>query len=347
MEGGVVLRTDLGPQTEMGPAVTARNVDARTDRCDVFRAAAPNVDRVDFAQLRGVAVDEVVLLLHLFVGCAHFVVRGFDELFAEAELELRIVEIAPRGEGGRVEGPQEVRNFVFHDVASVAEVVAVEVGLDAQFVARAEDVGVVHREHGAALAVESGVGTDGPAVAGVDHDVDDRRVQRIGHYFQFGVGDVGARAEQLFVAHQNLRVYLVARTEQEVAADHAVAREHVDVVARAFEPVAVGREDLFACNGDFADGLACIGLEEAVFVEHAPVVRRVEYGADEKHLVEQARHGPAARFGGDAVVETPVALGPLEDGRVRRVASGPAECGYAFERVEPDARNGDAKRIGM
>ena len=123
------------------------------------------------------------------------------------------------------------------------------------------------------------------------------------------VGDVGPRAEQLLVAHDQLRVDLVARLEEQVAADDPVARQHVYLVARTFEPVAVGVEGMLTLDGDVAHGFSRIGFQQAAFVQYAAAECGVQHGLYEKHSVEHARHGAAVGLGLDAVVQPLIAFG--------------------------------------
>ena len=132
-----------------------------------------------------------------------------------------------------------------------------------------------------------------------------------------GVGDVAPRTQQLCVAHQQLRVERVAGAEEQVAADHPLAGHDVRLVARALEPVVVA-EDRFAHDLHPPDDPPGIGFEQPVGVEHAPLAGRVAHGT-EQHAVHQARHGPAAGFGTDAVVEPLVALGGPGYQRIRFV----------------------------
>jgi hypothetical protein len=64
------------------------------------------------------------------------------------------------------------------------------------------------------------------------------RVERVGYDDHLGIGDVGARTQQLLVAHDQLGIELVARLEQQVAPDNPFAGQHVGFVACALEPVA-------------------------------------------------------------------------------------------------------------
>ncbi len=153
----------------------------------------------------------------------------------------------------------------------------------------------------------SSVDRDGPAVARGDGQVDARRVERVGQHRDVDIGNVAARADQLFVAHDQLRIERVARFEKQVAADDALAGEAVGLVGGAFEPVAPGVEDLPAVDGDFTDGFPGVGLQQAAFVGHPAAHGGIEDGFHEKHLVEHARHGAAVGFRLDAVVEPLVA----------------------------------------
>ena len=92
--------------------------------------------------------------------------------------------------------------------------------------------------------MERSVYGDGPAVARLYGEVYLCGVERVGLYGDVHVGDVAARAQQLLVAHDELRVEGIARAEEQVAADDPLAGQHVGVVAGAFEPVAVFVEDL-------------------------------------------------------------------------------------------------------
>ena len=122
------------------------------------------------------------------------------------------------------------------------------------------------------------------------------------------LGDVRARAQQLLVAHDELRVEAVAGAEEQVAADDPLTGEEVEAVARAFEPVAAGGEDLFALDDDVADGLACVAGELAAFVADALVPGGVGFGVCREPAVEHARHGVAVALGAETVVEAAVAL---------------------------------------
>ena len=133
------------------------------------------------------------------------------------------------------------------------------------------------------------------------------RVHRVGEHRDVDVRDVVARADQLLVAHDELRVELVARAEQQVAPDDAVAGEHVGFVGHAFEPVAAGVENLLAFDGDVADGFPGVGFQQAALVGDAAAHRGVEHGFYEEHSVKHARHGAPAGFRLDAVVEALVA----------------------------------------
>ena len=153
----------------------------------------------------------------------------------------------------------------------------------------------------------SSVDGDGPAVARGDQEVHACRVRRVGEHRDVDVRDVVARADQLFVAHDELRVEFVSGAEQQVAPDDAVAGEHVGLVGRTFEPVAAGIENLLAFDGDVADCFSGVGFQQAAFIGHAAAHRGVEYGFYEEHPVKHARHGAPAGFRLDAVVETLVA----------------------------------------
>ena len=150
--------------------------------------------------------------------------------------------------------------------------------------------------------MDGAVDADRPAVTGAYDHIDACRIQRIGHQGDIDVGDVGARAEQLLVAHDQLRVDLVARLEEQVAADDPVARQHVYLVARTFEPVAVGVEGMLTLDGDVAHGFSRIGFQQAAFVQYAAAECGVQHGLYEKHSVEHARHGAAVSLGLDAVI---------------------------------------------
>ena len=111
------------------------------------------------------------------------------------------------------------------------------------------------------------------AVACRDEEIDARGVQRVGQHGYVHVGDVAARAQQLFVPHDELRIESVARAEEQVAPDHPVARQVVEFVARAFQPVAAVVEHLPPFDGDVADRLACIGGQQQALVGDAAVRR--------------------------------------------------------------------------
>lgn len=235
---GVVVGRDGRAAAEPGIAVTARQEDARFDGADVVRLAAPYVEVADFHEQRGVEVYHVAFRFYVAVREADLVVRRPDELLAQPEVQFRVVEVAAGREVGRVECPQHVGDFVFHDVAAVGEIPAAEIGLDFQGVARAENVGVRKPDHGAPFAVYACVDADRPAVARADDHVHARRIERVGYDDHLGIGDVGARTQQLLVAHDQLGIELVARLEQQVAPDNPFAGQHVGFVACALEPVA-------------------------------------------------------------------------------------------------------------
>ena len=172
--------------------------------------------------------------------------------------------------------------------------------------------------------MEAGVDADGPAVARMDDDVDARRVERVGANLQLGVRHVAARAQQLLVADQLLGIERVARSEEQVAAQHPFAREDVEVVAGPFEPVAVGVEYLVAFDGDRTDGPSLVGEEALAFVLDRAAAGGVDAAAGEEESVEHAGHGPAAGFRADAVVE---AFGPLRGGGAHAGRVGRKELG--------------------
>ena len=205
-----------------------------------------------------------------------------------------------------------------------------EVGHKFEFVARSEDVGVGKPHHRPALGMPSSVDGDGPAVARGDQEVHACRVHRVGEHRDVDVRDVVARADQLLVAHDELRVELVARAEQQVAPDDAVAGEHVGFVGHAFEPVAAGVENLLAFDGDVADGFPGVGFQQAALVGDAAAHRGVEHGFYEEHPVKHARHGAPAGFRLDAVVEALVArrcIGIRHAGTVGREPVGGVRAG--------------------
>jgi len=273
------------------------------------RVASPGVEVALLDEQRRVRLDHVAFGLVVAVGEAQFVVRAFEELLAHSQFERRVVEIASGGEFGGVEGSQQVRDFVFEHVAAVGEVRTAEVGHEFQTVARAEDVGVGEPDHRPPFGVQGAVGRNGPTVACRDEEIDARGVQRVGQHGYVHVGDVAARAQQLFVPHDELRIESVARAEEQVAPDHPVARQVVEFVARAFQPVAAVVEHLPPFDGDVADRLACVGGQQQALVGDAAVRGGVQHGPHEKHLVEQVRHAAAFGFRTDAVVETGVARG--------------------------------------
>ena len=303
VQNGVVVGAYRGPFAHAAVVVAPRDVEARPERGYEVRVAAPGVEVALLDQQRRVLLDHVAFFADVAVGQADLVVGRSQELLAEPEAERRVVEVAPAGEVGRVEGSQHVGNLVFDQVAAVGEVLAVEVGVDAQQVARAEDVGVVDPDGRAPFGVEPAVDADGPAVARGDGDVHAGRVHGVGDHADVDIGEVGARAEQLFVADDRLGVELLAGAEEQVAADDPFARQHVRLVGRAFEPVAVGVEDRAAVDRDFADRLAGKGFEQHALVDGLPRCRRVEHGTHEEHAVEHAGHAAARGFRLDAVVE--------------------------------------------
>ena len=131
-------------------------------------------------------------------------------------------------------------------------------------------------------------------------------------------------------SHDELRVELVARAEQQVAPDDAVAGEHVGFVGHAFEPVAAGVENLLAFDGDVADGFPGVGFQQAALVGDAAAHRGVEHGFYEEHPVKHARHGAPAGFRLDAVVEALVArrcVGIRHAGAVGREPVGGVRAG--------------------
>ncbi len=318
----------LGAEADARVVVARREEEARPRGAEVARVATPQVEVAGLDQQLRVGLDEAVLRLDVAVGDAHLVVGGAEELLAQPQAELRVVEVAPGRKVGREEAPQQVGELVFEDVAPVGEVAAVEVGLHAEEVARAQQVGVVEPHHGAPLAVQRAVDGDRPAVACADREVDAHGVERVAPHLDVDVGEVGARAQQLLVAHDQLGVEPIARPEEQVAADDPLAREDVDAVAGPLEPVAARPEDGGADDADLAHGGAGEALERAALVDDAPR-ERVDDRAAEEHAIEQARHGAAAGLGADAVVEASVALagGDVEDDwRVRTVSSSGWEC---------------------
>ncbi len=342
VEEGVVRGRHLGAPAVARTEVTPREEDARCDGGQVARASDPCVDRLHAHQPRGVAIDEVALLLQAVVLRADFVVGGADELLVQPHAQLRFVEVAARREVRRVECSQQVGDLVLDDAPAESEVAAIEIGVQLQFVARAEDVGVVDSEHRVSAPPERGVGTDGPAVARAHHDVYHGGVLRIGYQLDGRIGEVVARAQQLLVADQERGVHTVAGAEQQVAPHDPLVRERMGVVARAFEPVAVRIEDLCPSDVDASHGAARIGRVEAALVDHASAGRGVDRGAPEEELVEHARHGPAAALGLDAVVESEVVFAQDVDAVLRSVASGQtlraSVCGaYAVEVGQPRA----------
>ena len=304
----VVSLRHVGTERVARETVTRREEDARTDRTNVARTPSPDVEALRLGQVGGVAVDQIILRLDVVVGDAQFVVGRQDELLAYADAQLAVVEIAARRKVGLVERPQEVGDVVRDDVASVAEIVAAEIGRNAQAVARAEDVGVGETDHRPALAVQRRIGADRPAVARTQRDHHARRVERIRCQLHRRIRDIGARTEQLEVAHQQLRSDRIPGFEEQVAPQHPLARHHVQFVARAFEPVAVGGEHRILRDDHLADPPAGVTFELPALVQHPSVGCRIEYGVDEEHPVEQTRYGTARRLRTDTVVETLVAL---------------------------------------
>lgn len=321
MQCRVIVGRDGRAAAEPGIAVTARQEDARVYGADVARFAAPYVEVADFHEQRGVEVDHVAFRFYVAVREADLVVRRPDELLAQPEVQLRVVEVPACREVGRVECPQHVGYFVFHDVAAVGEIPAAEIGLEFQGVARAENVGVRKPDHGAPFAVYACVDADRPAVARADDHIHTGRIERVGYDDHLGIGDVGARAQQLLVADDQLGIELVARLEQQVAPDNPFAGQHVGLVACALEPVAARVERHHALDGDVAYGFPGIRFQQPAFVQYAPVHRRIEYGFDEEHPVKHARDCAAVGFGLYAVVEALVAL---RGRRVQAVGGEPA-----------------------
>ena len=84
-----------------------------------MRVAAPDVEVALLHQQRRVLFDHVALGFDVAVCKAYLVVRGFEELFAQPHVERRVVEVAPSADLGGVEGPEQVGDFVFDDVAAV------------------------------------------------------------------------------------------------------------------------------------------------------------------------------------------------------------------------------------
>ena len=330
VQRGVVVRGYEGPAAHAPVVVASREINARFDPAQVVRVAAPDVEVALLHQQRRVLFDHVALGFDVAVCKAYLVVRRFEELFAQPHVERRVVEVAPSADLGGVEGPEQVGDFVFDHVAAVGEVLAAEVGHKFEFVARSEDVGVGKPHHRPALGMPSSVDGDGPAVARGDQEVHACRVHRVGEHRDVDVRDVVARADQLLVAHDELRVELVARAEQQVAPDDAVAGEHVGFVGHAFEPVAAGVENLLAFDGDVADGFPGVGFQQAALVGDAAAHRGVEHGFYEEHPVKHARHGAPAGFRLDAVVEALVArrcIGIRHAGTVGREPVGGVRAG--------------------
>ena len=307
VQRGVVVRGHEGSAAHAPVVVASREVSARSDPAQVVRVTAPDVEVALLHQQRRVLFDHVALGFDVAVRESYLVVRRFEEVLAHAEVERRVVEVASGAEFGGVEGTEQVGDFVFDHVAAVGEVLAAEVGHEFEFVARPEDVGVGKPHHRPAFGMPSSVDGDGPAVARGDQEVHACRVRRVGEHRDVDVRDVVARADQLFVAHDELRVEFVSGAEQQVAPDDAVAGEHVGLVGRAFEPVAAGIENLLAFDGDVADCFSGVGFQQAAFIGHAAAHRGVEHGFYEEHPVKHARHGAPAGFRLDAVVETLVA----------------------------------------
>ena len=257
------MRSHQRPPADAAVVVASREVDARTDPPQVAGIAAPGVEVPLLDQQRGVLLDHVAFGFDVAVREADLVVGGLDEFLAQPHVERRVVEVAPGGELRGVEAPQYVGDFVFDHVAAVGEVLAAEVGHEFELVAPAEDVGVGESDHRPAFGIPSSVNRDGPAVARGDGQVDARRVEGVGQHRDVDVGDVAARADQLFVAHDQFRIERVARFEKQVAADDTFAGEAVGLVGGAFEPVASGVEDLPAVDGDFRSRVAAGGFRRS------------------------------------------------------------------------------------
>ena len=277
VERGVEVGGHLGAEADARVVVARREEEARPRGAEVARVAAPQVEVAGLDQQLRVGLDEAVLRLDVAVGDAHLVVGGAEELLAQPQAELRVVEVAPGRKVGREEAPQQVGELVFEDVAPVGEVAAVEVGLHAEEVARAQQVGVVEPHHGAPLAVQRAVDGDRPAVARADREVDAHGVERVAPHLDVDVGEVGARAQQLLVAAG-------LGADAVVEASVALAGGDVEIVARHGGRLARAH-----------------GVEQRVGVPHGRV-RRVQPARDEqgeKHREEQAErtvHGCGGVF---------------------------------------------------
>ena len=127
------------------------------------------------------------------------VVRRSDELFFEFSSVVGVVESFAGDDAPFDEAAQDIRVLVFEQVAAVAPVFPIEIGLDAQLVPPPQNVVVVEFEIGVPVALRIQVDADRPAIAGRDDQVYDRRVRRRGDYADVCVGDVAARADQLAV----------------------------------------------------------------------------------------------------------------------------------------------------
>ena len=305
---GVVLRSDFGAQGGPAVIVTSGEVCARLDGAQIAGVSGPGVEVPDLDEQRGVLLDHVAFVLDVVVGESDFVVGRFEELLPESDVEQRAVKVASGIELCGIEAPQYVRDLVFDHVSAVGEVPAVEVGEEFEAVSGSEDVGVGECDHGTAFGADGSVGGDGPAVAGRDDEVHARGVDRIGLYGDVDFGNVAPGADELFGADDELRIELVSGFEEQVAADDAVAGEHVCVVCGAFEPAASGVEDLLSFDGDLPDGFAGEGFQQAAFVAELSVRGSIEDGFDEHQVVEHARDGASACFRLNAVVESVVSV---------------------------------------